>query len=83
MPMALREWYLRAAKRFGWPKMELIANIATAAHEKIVPGIDDKKCCKEEKMENSESTIDVFVWRAVQKIYQCTQYGNRWSKGYR
>lgn len=36
MTMELREWYMKAAKQFGWSKTEVIANIAANAHENIV-----------------------------------------------
>jgi hypothetical protein len=36
LTMELREWYMKAAKQFGWSKIELIANIAAKAHEDIV-----------------------------------------------
>lgn len=35
LTMELREWYLRAAKQFGWSKKELIANIADKVHENV------------------------------------------------
>ena len=33
LTMELREWYMKAAKQFGWSKTELIANIAANVHE--------------------------------------------------
>lgn len=35
LTMELREWYMRAAKQFGWSKTELIAYIAAKAHENL------------------------------------------------
>lgn len=42
LTMDLREWYMKAAKKFGWSKTELIANIATNSHEEIVLVIEDE-----------------------------------------
>ena len=36
LTMELREWYLQAARHFGWSKVELIAQIAIEAHLEIV-----------------------------------------------
>ena len=35
LTMELREWYMKAAKQFGWSKTELIARILANAHEEI------------------------------------------------
>lgn len=32
LTMDLREWYMKAAKQFGWSKMELIENIKNEVH---------------------------------------------------
>ena len=42
LTMDLREWYMKAAKQFGWSKNELIANIAANAHENIVLAIKNE-----------------------------------------
>ena len=42
LSMDLREWYMKAAKQFGWSKNELIANIAANAHENIVLAIKNE-----------------------------------------
>lgn len=36
LTMELREWYIKAAKQFGWSKTELIAYIAANAHEDVI-----------------------------------------------
>ncbi len=36
LTMELREWYLRAVRKYGWSKTELIEKIAGQAHEEIV-----------------------------------------------
>lgn len=41
LTMELREWYMKAAKQFGWSKTELIANIAANVHENIVLAIEE------------------------------------------
>ena len=43
LTMDLREWYMKAAKQFGWSKTELIANIAANTHENIVLDIEEEK----------------------------------------
>ena len=42
LTMDLREWYMKAAKQFGWSKNELIANIAANAYENIVLAIKNE-----------------------------------------
>ena len=41
LTMELREWYMNAAKQFGWSKTELITNIAANVHENIVLAIEE------------------------------------------
>jgi len=36
LTIELREWYIKAAKQFGWSKTELIAYIASNAHEDVI-----------------------------------------------
>ena len=55
LSMELREWYLRAAKQFGWSKMELTERIATNAHEKIVLAIEDDLCYSEEQKNEADA----------------------------
>ena len=45
LTMELREWYMKAAKQFGWSKTELIANIVANAHENIVLAIEEDVHC--------------------------------------
>lgn len=44
LTMELREWYMKATKRFEWSKNELIAYIAANAHENIVLAIEKELC---------------------------------------
>ena len=44
LTMELREWYLRAARQFGWSKTELTARIAEQAHLEIVLDIEQEVC---------------------------------------
>ena len=44
LTMELREWYLRAARQFGWSKTELTARIADQAHLEIVLDIEQEVC---------------------------------------
>ena len=40
LPIELREWYMKAALQFGWPKAELIANIYEKAHEILILNVN-------------------------------------------
>lgn len=53
LTMELREWYMKAAKQFGWSKTELIAMIASAVHLEIVLDIENEIC------DNSNSEIEI------------------------
>lgn len=44
LTMELREWYLKAAKQFGWTKMDLTEKIAAHAHEVIDLMTDEEVC---------------------------------------
>lgn len=69
----LREWYLRAAKQFGWSKVELVEKIAANAHEKIILPIE-KSIYYSEEQENEETANGIHkkfsvvkaVWHLVQ-----------------
>ena len=52
LTMEQREWYMKAAKQFGWSKTELIANIAANAHDNIVLAIEEEVCYSVEQAEN-------------------------------
>ena len=54
LTMELREWYMRAAKQFGWSKTELISRIATNAHEEIVLAFEEEMCYVENQDRYSE-----------------------------
>ena len=61
LTIELREWYLRAARKFGWSKTELIDNIAANAHENIVLAIDKEMCYIVEQEERAESQKEMTV----------------------
>ena len=44
LTMELREWYMKAAKQFGWSKMELVENIKNEVHKEIVLDIGQNIC---------------------------------------
>ncbi len=89
LSMGLREWYLRAAKQFGWSKAELTDNIVDNAHEKIVLTIGDDLYdgVEQENEAGANSTYKPFG--VVTKIryllhkckWQCSSKGNkrRWA----
>ena len=60
LTMELREWYMKAAKQFGWSKTELIANIEANAHEEIVLTVDEKLCDTEENYVEFKRTGNRF-----------------------
>ena len=42
LTMELREWYMKAVKKFDWSKIEQIASIAVDAHENLALTIEDE-----------------------------------------
>ena len=62
LTMELREWYLRAARQFGWSKTELTARIADQAHLEIVLDIEQEVC---DNGTNEAETISGSIWNAV------------------
>ena len=83
LTMDLREWYMRAAKQFGWSKAELIANIEARAYENISLEIDEEVCYNEEKTENSETTVLMIAFRMIQRIYRFDHFRNYHRKEHR
>ena len=59
LTMELREWYMKAAKQFGWSKTELTANIAMKAHEEIVLAIEEEVCYVEYQEKKTNKTYGV------------------------
>lgn len=87
LTMDLREWYMRAAKQFGWSKTELIANIAANTHENVVLYIEDEVSYimgQEEKKTESLMSLSVEnintihrPIRRIQKWWLVWKYGRR------
>lgn len=77
LSMELREWYLQAAKQFGWSKMELVERIATNAHEKIVLAIEDDLCYSVEQENEAIANSAHEAFGVVTKVrhlirrYEC------------
>ena len=78
----LREWYLKAAKQFGWSKNELIANIRENAHENVFLYIEEEVCLqKQEDMQVfKEKVTRTMKWgkqyiRKAKKWRQVLQSG--------
>ena len=75
MTMDLREWYMKAAKQFGWSKTELIAMIASEVHLQIALD-DEEKTCDNRNSENKISyhpdrnCVQLFVDKFVRRIVQ-------------
>ena len=61
LTMELREWYMKAAKQFGWSKTELIANITEEAHEKIALAVVEETYCIVEEHKIAERDENVQV----------------------
>lgn len=75
LTMELREWYLKAAKQFGWSKTELIDNIVANAHEDIVLTTEDEVCYIEDQEEKRAVprmevllTIKRVIHQAIWKV---------------
>lgn len=60
LPTEQREWYLKAAKQFGWSKVELIEKIATNAHEMIILGIDEEVCYA--RNQKSKNCVNSYLY---------------------
>lgn len=56
LSMELREWYLKAAKQFGWSKAGLAQRIAANAHEEVALENEDDVCFSVQ-LENPVKTI--------------------------
>lgn len=57
LTMELREWYLKAARHFGWSKVELTAKIAEQAHLETVPTIDEQVSDNSHNEESSSASF--------------------------
>ena len=75
LTMELREWYMKAAKRLGWSKTELLSNIAENAHENIVLAIEGEVCYIVEQEEKqavpwmeAPAVIKTVFHKAVRRI---------------
>ena len=73
LSMGLREWYLRAAKPFGWSKAELAEEIAENTHEKIVLAIEDDLCYSVEQENEAVADNDYKAFGVVKKIRHLIQ----------
>ena len=75
LTMDLREWYMKAAKLFGWSKTELISNISAKAHENIVlsceeaehKDVDQKRIMTESKKAPIANT-NILCYRPAKGI---------------
>lgn len=70
LPMELRGWYLKAVKRFGWSKNELIAKIASNAYGEIVLTIDEQLCYSldQEKPTNMKKHFDFRIHHLLKQF---------------
>ncbi len=80
LTMELREWYLKAAKQFGWSKTELIANIEAKSYENIPLDIDEEMCYNRKKVATSANTTFVFITYMTQSIHRISRYWNNYRK---
>lgn len=74
LTMNLREWYMKAAKQFGWSKTELIAQIAAHAHEEIVLAIEEEVCyveCKEKHIDKTYGVTKTIKYNLQQLTLRC------------
>lgn len=68
-----REWYLRAAKQFGWSKAELIEKIKDNAYEAFVLRCNEKECSASEEAADQTNTYRSYamekkLWLMIQRI---------------
>lgn len=84
LTMELREWYMKAAKQFGWSKMELIENIKNEAYKEIVLDIGQNLCDNNvnksdgdnfgEEKDAIVNIFGVYVFQLIRKrvlIFRC------------
>ena len=82
LTMELQEWYLKAAKQFGWSKAELIANIAAKAHENIVLAIEEEVCyIVEQETKTATSDYEVTCERTSWDLLKVFRSRWRTKKG--
>ena len=77
LTMELREWYLKAAKQFGWSKTNLIVNIEAKAHENIVLAIEEEVCYIDEQ-EKKTTTSDKEVICEKTSWDMIKRFRSRW-----
>ena len=63
--MELREWYLRAAKQFGWSKTELTDSIANHAHDEITLAIEEEVCYVESQDEGKSNGVAKTIGNSI------------------
>ena len=81
LAMELREWYLRAARQFGWSKTELIAQIAAEAHLEIVLDIEEEVCNNSHNEEKSASgSVRNAVTHYIRKIVRLVFLRRCWGR---
>lgn len=86
LSVELREWYLKAAKQFGWSKVELTKKIATHAHEVIVFMTDEKVCdVVEQRAVIHLNWVDRFHFMVnkIQNVIRKTRSWRKSKKGFR
>lgn len=59
LTMEEREWYLKAACRFGWSKIELIEKILSEAHLKTVLDIGQNMCYNNQQESNIKANRNI------------------------
>ncbi|MBQ8834120.1 MAG: hypothetical protein IJ001_04250 [Oscillospiraceae bacterium] len=85
LTIELREWYMKAAERFGWSKTELTANIAMNAHENIVLAIEEEVCYiveQEEKQTDFNKNLPVEIMNTIhQSVRRVRKWWLIWKGG--
>lgn len=82
LTMKLREWYMKAADRFGWSKTELMAQISAEAHLEIVLDIEEDVCDHGYDEESASRSIQIANayfsrWLARHFIQRCCRRKTR------
>lgn len=73
LTMDLREWYMKAAKQFGWSKTELIAYITEEEHDKIALAVEEEAYCIVEENKIAERDEKEQVLFHAERVNQQTK----------
>lgn len=88
LSMGFREWYLQAAKQFGWPKVELTENIADNVREIVtlesVDTLRQPKIMSNQKAlcrikNKHQATTGTVTWQCSFIKHLIRKYNRQWE----